>query len=123
MSRVGRPGIFISYRRDDSAADMAARVYERLSQRWPRRVFMDIDSIDGGELFTEAIKDTLQHCAVVLVMIGRDWRGTSDERGVPRMQKPGDYVRMEVATALGRKIKIVPVLSGNTPLSTRDDLP
>jgi hypothetical protein len=123
MSRGGRPGIFISYRRDDSAADMAARVYERLSQRWPRRVFMDIDSIDGGELFAEAIEDTLQHCAVVLVMIGRDWLGTRDERGVPRMQKPGDYVRMEVATALGRKIKIVPVLSGNTPLPTRDDLP
>ena len=62
--------IFISYRREDTAADMTDRIYERLVQRWGRRVFMDIDSLVGGDLFAKAIEENLDHCAVMLVVIG-----------------------------------------------------
>ena len=47
--------IFISYRRDD-ASHAAGRLYEYLAQKFPRsRIFMDIDNLDPGEDFAEAI--------------------------------------------------------------------
>jgi len=66
-------GIFISYRRDDSAADMTDRVYEHLVRRWQGRVFMDIDSLKAGDLFANTIEDNLQNCAVMVVMMGHYW--------------------------------------------------
>ena len=57
----GMSRIFISYRRDDTAADMTDRLYERLVRRWGRRVFMDIDSLVGGDLFAKAIEENLQN--------------------------------------------------------------
>jgi hypothetical protein len=115
--------IFISYRRQDTAADMADRIYERLASRWRGRVFMDIDSIAGGELFDKTIQDTLQNCAVVLVIIGRDWLSLTNERGARRIDDPLDYPRMEVAAALRRGIRVIPVLTGNVALPTRAELP
>ena len=49
--------IFISYRRDDdAAAAMAGRLYDSLSGRFGQeRVFFDVDSITGGELFEKRI--------------------------------------------------------------------
>src|SRR4051794_7971495 len=123
MSDRLRSRIFISYRRDDSAAGMPDRVYERLAQRWRRRVFMDIDSIVGGDLFAKAIEDTLQNCAVVLVIIGRDWLSLRNAQGTRRIDDPGDYPRMEVAAALQREIRVIPVLVGDVPLPKRQELP
>ena len=115
--------IFISYRREDTAADMTDRIYERLVQRWGRRVFMDIDSLVGGDLFAKAIEENLDHCAVMLVVIGRHWVSLSDEHGARRIDSPGDYPRMEVAAALRRGIRVVPVLVGNAPLPRAEELP
>src|SRR4051794_29685038 len=122
MSDRSCSGIFISYRRDDTA-DLCDRVYERLARHWPQRVFVDIDGIVDGDLFAKAIEDTLQNCVVVLVLIGRNWLSITNEQGARRIDDPGDYLRIEVATALGRGIKVVPVLAGNTALPKRDDLP
>jgi hypothetical protein len=115
--------IFISYRRDDSAADMTDRVYEHLVRRWQRRVFMDIDSLKAGDLFANTIEENLQNCAVMLVMIGHYWASLTDEQGARRIDNPGDYPRMEVAAALKRGIRVIPVLVGNTPLPKREELP
>jgi hypothetical protein len=115
--------IFISYRRDDTAADMTDRLYERLVRRWGRRVFMDIDSLVGGDLFAKAIEENLQNCAVVLVIIGRHWLSLTNERGVRRIDDPGDYPRMEVAAALRRGIRVIPVLVGGAPLPKPEELP
>jgi hypothetical protein len=114
--------IFISYRRDDTAADMTDRLYERLVRRWGRRVFMDIDSLVGGDLFAKAIEENLQNCAVVLVIIGRHWLSLTNERGVRRIDDPGDYPRMEVAAALRRGIRVIPVLVGGAPLPKPEEL-
>jgi len=115
--------IFISYRRDDTAADMTDRLYEQLVRRWGRRVFMDIDSLVGGDLFAVEIERNLQSCAVVLVVIGRDWLSLSDGRGGRRIDDPGDYPRMEVAAALRRGIRVIPVLVGNAILPQAQELP
>jgi TIR domain-containing protein len=116
-------GIFISYRRADSAADMTDRVYEHLVRRWQGCVFMDIDSLKAGDLFAKAIEQSLQNCAVMLVMIGHYWASLTDEQGARRIDNPGDYPRMEVAAALKRGIRVIPVLVGNTPLPKREELP
>jgi hypothetical protein len=52
-------GIFISDRRNDFAAGMTDRLYDRLSRRWPGRVFMDIDSLAPGDVFPQAIEENL----------------------------------------------------------------
>jgi RNA polymerase sigma factor (sigma-70 family) len=52
-------GIFISDRRNDFAAGMTDRLYDRLSRRWPGRVFMDIDSLAPGDVFPQAIEKNL----------------------------------------------------------------
>ena len=50
------PGIFISYRREDTAG-YAGRVSDRLSQRFgSEKIFIDVDTIEPGEDFVEAIE-------------------------------------------------------------------
>jgi TIR domain len=115
--------IFISYRRDDSASDMTDRVYERLVRRWGGRVFMDIDSLTGGDLFANEIEENLQSCAVVLVMIGHYWASLTGEKGTRRIDNPLDYPRIEVSAALKRNVRIIPVLVGGASLPKREDLP
>jgi hypothetical protein len=115
--------IFISYRRDDSAADMTDRLYERLHGYWGRRVFMDLDSLVGGDLFEKTIEENLRTCGVMLVIIGRHWASLTNEQGLRRIDDPRDYPRMEVAAALKRGVRIIPVLVGNAPLPKREELP
>ena len=52
-------GIFLSYRRDDSAG-FAGRLYDRLASRYgPDRLFMDVDTIRPGHDFAEDIVSAL----------------------------------------------------------------
>jgi len=59
----------------------------------------------------------------MLVMMGHYWASLTDEQGARRIDNPGDYPRMEVAAALKRGIRVIPVLAGNTPLPKREELP
>ena len=53
--------IFISYRREDTAA-AAGRVYDRLCRLMPAsHVFIDVNAIRGGEKFDEAAMDMLEN--------------------------------------------------------------
>ena len=53
------PGVFISYRRSDTA-DYAARLNEHLSGTFGGEyVFMDLDSLRPGEPFPEVIDSTI----------------------------------------------------------------
>ena len=116
-------GIFISYRRDDSAAQARA-VWERLCRELGRdHVFMDVDGIDPGDDFTEVIDRQLEGCQVMLVMIGRQWHSVVDPHGRLRLHNRHDFVRYEVETALRRRIKLVPVLIDNTPTPLEEHLP
>jgi len=106
------PGIFISYRRDDTSGH-AGRLRGELARRYGRsRVFMDIDSIPSGTPFRERISHALNSCDVALVLIGKRWaapgEGTSADR---RIDEEEDFVRLEVAAALDRgDVSVVPVL-------------
>jgi len=59
-------GIFISYRRDDSAP-YAGRLYDRLVTKCiGDEIFIDIDQIAPGEDFVDIINTRLDSCHAVL---------------------------------------------------------
>ncbi|MFZ4641042.1 MAG: TIR domain-containing protein, partial [Nodosilinea sp.] len=109
--------IFISYRRDDSASD-TGRIYDRLAQEFGRdNIFKDVDSIPFGVDFAQHIDQEVGRCQVLLVVMGKNWV-------TPRLQNPDDFVRLEIESALGRGIPVVPVfLEGVTAPPPRDRLP
>jgi hypothetical protein len=115
-------GIFISYRRDDTAG-YAGRLYDALAAHFGRsQVFIDIDSIRAGEDFVEVIDQWMAGCSVVIVLIGKGWLNSSDAHG-RRLDNPQDFVRLEVASALRHKIPVIPVLVGGAKMPRPEDLP
>ena len=63
--------IFLSYRRDDSAGH-AGRLYDALTSRFGEtRVFMDVDTIEPGVDFVQAVERAVSSCDVLIALIGR----------------------------------------------------
>lgn len=118
-----RGNIFLSYRREDTR-HLAGRLYDRLaSQFGSTQVFMDVDSIDPGADFKSAIEDAVSSCEIVLALIGPAWLTVQDERGRPRLDDPNDFVVLEIAAALDRKIRVIPVLADGASIPRSEDLP
>jgi hypothetical protein len=116
-------GIFISYRRDDSAPQ-AGRLYDHLSAHFGvERVFMDVDTIRLGEDFTRKIRDSLHVTDALLAVIGKRWSETRDDAGARRIDDPNDFVRTEIAIALERGTAVIPVLVGGAKMPREHELP
>jgi len=109
-------GIFISYRRSEAAA-YAGRLYDRLAERFGKeKVFIDTENVGWGEDFVEAITEAAESCAVMIVLVSPRWsRGADAELN--------DYVRLEVAKALGRKIRVIPILIQGASMPAAKELP
>ena len=121
--RVQEQGVFISYRRADTRAD-AGRLYDRLAARFgPSNVFMDIDDIAPGQDFHTVLRNTLDTCQALLVLIGPGWLNASDEDGRLRLEDSEDFVRQEVSTALSRGIPVIPVLFNRAVTPAATELP
>jgi len=115
--------VFISYRRDDTAP-YAGRIYDRLKEHFGvEQVFMDIDRLKPGEDFVEAIDRTVRACEIAIILIGRSWLTVTDAQGKRRLDDPNDFVRLEVAAALDRNVKVVPVLVGGASMPSVSQLP
>jgi hypothetical protein len=117
MKEPERLGIFISYRRAD-AGPYARLLQVELTERFPgARVFIDPDSIEAGLDVAKVIRDAVNSCRVMVVLIGRQWVTLADEEGRRRLDDPDDYVRFEVGAALKRGVRAIPVLvDGARPL-------
>lgn len=102
--------IFICYRRDDTAGH-AGRLYDRLTQRFRGRVFMDVAAIDAGTRWADVIDHTLRECDVAVILIGRRWLDAGADHP-PRLHLSDDPVRAEILAALRLKLTLVPVLVG-----------
>ena len=117
------PKLFISYRRDDSAGH-AGRVHDRLQREFGRDLlFMDVDSIPLGTNFVKIISDEIAKCDALLAIIGPSWLDARDEKGKRRLENPDDFVRVEIATALKRGIRVIPILLEGTRVPKADQLP
>jgi hypothetical protein len=113
--------VFINYRREDSRvyADM---LYTWLSDRYgEERVFKDVDTIELGLDFGEAIERVVAASDVMLVVIGGHW--VTDPSGRRRLDEPDDYVRMEIQAGLARNMRVIPILVGNATMPRGADLP
>jgi formylglycine-generating enzyme required for sulfatase activity len=116
------PGkVFVNYRRVDAEA-WADRLFERLVQQFPREdVFMDINGhIPVGYPWAQWLDTQVAVCDLMLVLIGRLWAGEFKARHEAGER---DYVRVEIESALRRKIPVVPVLLGDTPVPSATELP
>jgi TIR domain-containing protein len=120
---VAPAGIFISYRRDDSAG-FAGRLYDRLASRYgPDRLFMDVDTIRPGHDFAEDIVSALSASAVCVVLIGRHWESITLPDGRRRLDDPTDFVRLEVAAAIREGVTVIPVLVEGAVMPSPTSLP
>lgn len=114
--------ILISYRREDSA-DVTGRIYDRLIQVFPQSVFRDVDSIPLGVDFRTYLDAQVAKCDVFLAVIGRDWMKAKGRKGKSRLEDPGDFVRIEIESALKREIPVIPVLVQGATLPKSERLP
>ena len=115
-------GIFISYRREDSAP-YARLLSESLGSHFGAdEIFRDIDTIGPGVDFPEAIAKAVGGCQVLLAVIGGKWLD-AEQGGQRRLDNEGDYVRLEIAAALQRNILVVPVLLEQTRMPSKAELP
>jgi TIR domain-containing protein len=115
--------IFISYRRTDSAGESGRLSDDLIARFGVRRIFMDVDAIQLGRDFRKAIQENVGACSVFLCVIGPDWLDARSAAGTRRLDHENDYVRLEIATALGRDVPVVPVLVRGAQMPKADDLP
>src|SRR5690348_2734818 len=117
------PGIFICYRRED-ASPYAGRIYDHLSARFgAQRVFMDIDTIRPGDDFVQVISEKVAACDALIAVIGKRWLTSADSRGRRRLEDPNDYVRIEIASALSRNVRVIPALVDGAQMPPAGELP
>lgn len=116
-------GVFISYRRADSEGQARALSLELEKLLGRESLFMDVDGIALGHDFRQIIHERLQHCDVMLALIGPRWLDAADAKGNRLLDNPRDFVRQELAAALKRNIRVIPVLLQGTPIPSPEQLP
>lgn len=115
-------GIFISYRREDSAP-YAGRICDHLRRTFPSTsVFMDVDAVTPGADFVNAIDANLGESGVVLVVIGPQWESIKGADGQRRIDSPDDYVVREIAAAMSQS-NVIPLLVGGARMPSAARLP
>jgi TIR domain len=120
---TGAPKIFLTYRREETAGH-TGRIYDSLVARFGEAgVFMDVD-LEPGVDFVDRITRAVGACQVLVAVIGPRWTSIQGDEGRPRLSEPGDYVRLEVETALRRPdVTVIPVLVSGAQMPEPDELP
>jgi TPR repeat protein len=115
-------GVFICYRREESA--FAARaIYDRVAQKVGREnVFLDVDNIDPGVDWFDALNERVAACDALVAVIGRNWVA-ADKDNRRRIDDPDDFVRIEIEAALKRGVRVIPVLVDGALMPKTSDLP
>jgi TIR domain len=116
-------GIFISYRRSDSAPH-AGRLHDRLCDYFGAdKVFMDVDDIKPGANFVSLIGEKVASCDALIAVIGKGWLAHNENNGKSRLDDPTDFVRLELQHALQRDILLIPALVEGAEMPHVEDLP
>lgn len=112
--------VFLSYRRkDDIAAAMVGRIFDRMTEHYgSENVFMDVSTIPPGVPFDRFLGDSVAEANVLLALIGTKWVELLHERD----GNEDDFVRIEIESALGRGIPVVPVLLGGATMPSEEEL-
>src|SRR5689334_17949523 len=118
-----QPSIFVSYRREDSAAEAGRLRTILLGQFGDEAVFMDTSSIQPGAKWPSRISSSLESAKAVLVIIGPEWMRVSGQRGGRRIDEESDWVRKEIAQALREDKEVIPVLVREAQIPPTHELP
>src|SRR5262249_16527136 len=106
------------------SGDVVGRLHDRLEQAFGRdNLFMDVDNIPVGVDFVTHLNDQVAACDAVLVVIGPNWLKAKDKAGQRRLHQPDDFVAIEIAAALTRDIRVIPVLVDGASMPRASDLP
>ena len=117
------PGLFfVSYRRSDSDI-WADRLAGELRAQSVGKVFMDIREIAPGTPWRTVLDTALGSCTALLVVIGPAWLNSTDQDGRRRLDDPSDILRNEVAEALRKGTRVVPVLVNGARMPSASELP
>ena len=84
---------------------------------------MDVDKLELGEDFPTKLEKAINDCEIMLTVISQNWLSVKDDAGNPRLDNPHDFVRREIALALAKGKRIIPILIGITPMPSKEDLP
>ena len=76
-----------------------------------------------GVDFRVYLDEQVAKCDVFLAVIGRNWMKANGRKGKSRLEELGDFVRIEVESALKRDIPIIPVLVGGAAIPSSERLP
>jgi hypothetical protein len=115
--------LFISYRRADTSG-YAGRLADDLAERVGRdHVFRDVHGIAAGSDYVAAIDHAIAKADVLLAVIGRTWLTDTGADGGRRLDDPQDLVRAEIAAALRRGCRVIPVLVESARMPQATDLP
>lgn len=115
--------IFVSYRRSD-AAGHARVLHEYLSGRFGvDQIFFDRSTIEGGDVFPDTLRRGVEGCAALIALIAPDWLDVAGADGGRRLDDPDEFVRQEIALALERGKKVIPLLFEDTPVPSANRLP
>lgn len=115
--------IFISYRREDTSGE-SGRLKDNLEQIFGKEnIFYDVETLEAGLNFDQSIAKALNESKVLLAMIGPHWLKVTDSKGVKRLLNPEDWVRKEIAEALKRGLRVIPVLVNGADMPSSEELP
>jgi hypothetical protein len=116
--------IFISYRRGDSGLN-AGWLHHHLSNKFKDKAsfFIDVGSIPLGEDFEKEIRRSVSQCELLIAVIGPQWLDIRDKHGRRRLDNPDDYPRIEIAAALDRNIRVIPLFTDGALPPAADQLP
>jgi hypothetical protein len=115
--------IFINYRREDSIGT-AGRLHDRLAHTFGQNnIFMDVDHVPAGVDFVMHLNSRVATCKIFLAVIGPHWLDAKDKAGQHRLHDPDDFVAVEIAAALDRNIRVIPVLVDGGRFRTDAALP
>jgi hypothetical protein len=113
-------GIFVSYRRADTAG-YAGRLVDQLKTHFGQAVFFDVDSISPGANFHQVIQDTFAKCGAVVVLIGKRWM--ERDPTMPPFGDPKDVITQEIRFAMESRLPILPVLVDGASMPGESALP
>ena len=110
------PHVFLSFRKADSRW-MRDRVYQALADRFGAgEVFRSSRSIPAGADFAEILRRQAAECELMLVLIGPAWLDARGDDGTRLIDRPHDWVRTEIVTALKAGNRVVPLLLGDATM-------
>ena len=116
-------GVFISYRREDSAVTPGGSPISSHSCLGRDNVFFDVDAIPPGRDFVDVLSERVGKCDALVAVIGKHWTSSVDDENRRRLDDPNDFVRVEIAAALVRQVPVIPVLVDGATMPQAVGLP